>query len=255
MIINKVKSIAACSIGALVMAFSFNSCQKKYEDPLVNGGKEYYPLEVGKYILYDVDSIYWNDFLREEIPVRWQLRYECVDTFRDTENRLSYIINVYRRKAPSYPFEIDNVVHVTPTERNIEFYQKNIPYIPMAFPVSSSTKWDGLAKINTDKIKYDAFKSTKWDYHYEDIDQPYFNDIKNFESTITVMQIDEQINNPDIDSTVYAEKIYGKEIYAQNVGLVYKEFVYWTFNPKMPGSTATGFRNGSSVVMKAVDYN
>jgi len=250
-----IKSIVPYAVGLFCAALTLNSCQKEYEDPLANKGVAYYPLEVGKYILYDVDSIYWNDFLREEIPVRWQMRYECVDTFRDGENRLSYIINVYRREAASYPFEIDNVIHVTPTETHVEFYQKNITYIPFAFPVSKSTKWDGLAMINTEKTKYDAFKSTKWDYHYENIDEPYFNDIKNFPSTVTVYQIDEQINDPDVDSTVYAEKIYGKEIYAKDVGMVYKEFVYWTFNPIMPGSPATGFRSGSGVVMKAVDFN
>lgn len=249
------KSLFIYSIGLIALIIGLNSCQRTYVDPLANKGVEYYPLEIGKYILYDVDSTYWDDFLREEIPIRWQMRYECVDTFRDHENRLSYIVNVYRRPAATYPFEIDNVIHVTPTEKHVEFYQKNIGFIAMVFPVANGKSWNGLALINTDKTKHPAFKSTKWNYHYEDVDKKYFNGIENFESTITIMQIDEQINNPDVDSTVYAEKIYGKEIYAKDVGLVYKEFVYWTFDPKMPGSPATGFRKGSAVVMKAVDHN
>lgn len=250
-----IKSFFIYSIALISIALGMNSCQRAYEDPLANNGVEYYPLEVGKYILYDVDSTYWDDFLREEIPVRCQLRYECVDTFRDKQNRLSYIVNVYRRPAATYPFVIDNVVHVTPTANHVEFYQKNIGFIAMAFPVSPSIRWDGLALINIEKTKYPAFKSTKWDYHYEDIDKPYFNEFKNFESTITVSHIDEQINDPDVDSTVYSEKTFSKEIYAKDVGLVYKEYEYWTFDPKMPGSPATGFRKGSGVVMKAVDYN
>ena len=112
------------------------SCDKRTDISDTTGGREYMPLEIGKYILYDVDSIYWDDFLRAEIHKHSQQRYDVVDTFRDNANRLSYVVNVLSRQSAQFPFTPDNVIHITPTDNAVEYHQRNLTFLKLTFPVS-----------------------------------------------------------------------------------------------------------------------
>lgn len=235
----------SCTI-ALGSAIFVTSCQKSSEDPSEDGSS-YMPLEIGKYITYDVDSLYWDSYLKTEIPRHWQMRYHVVDTFRDLSNRLTYTINVYKRLSAAHPFEADNVVHVTPTVNRIEYRQKNLAFIPLIFPVSNGASWDGIALISD--ADYQEFNSNEWNYQYSNIGASYDNGLLQFNNTLTVNHIDEQINDPDTDPDAYAEKRFSMEKYANGIGLIEKEFIYWEYQ------AIHGYRNGYSVKMKIVDHN
>ena len=68
-------------------------------------------------------------------------------------------------------------------------------------------------------------------YSYEYYHQPLTLNMVNYDSTLSVLQIDE--NN-------FIEKLYGNEIYATGIGLIYKE------------EDELGKRNG--VVVKGLEY-
>jgi hypothetical protein len=48
------------------------------------------------------------------------------------------------------------------------------------------------------------------------------------QNTVTVNQADEVLGNP-ADNKSYSEKTFGKEVYAKEVGLIYKEFMHYTY--------------------------
>ena len=45
-------------------------------------------------------------------------------------------------------------------------------------------------------------------------------------------------------------RTYAKEVYAYNVGMIYKEWTHWTYKPNHAQCV-----NGYSVIMRAIDYN
>lgn len=246
-------SILKSFLGLSAASLMLFSCNKETTDLSdMEKGHDFAPYEIGKYILYDVDTLYWDDLLEAQVPRRCQLRYDVADTFRDGAGRLSYVINVQIRDNEGDPFRPNDVIKVTPTATNLIWSQKNLDYIKLVFPVSTSTSWDGNAMIPLGDQDYAEFDNDKWDYTYTDFDKSYKPGAKLYEHTVTVNQIDDQLNDPDVDSSAYAYRNYAQEVYAYSVGMVFRERIYWVFQPKPGGS---GYRKGYSVIMRAVDNN
>jgi hypothetical protein len=237
----------------LIVSMGLASCKKDKEDlSEMAQGHKFFPLELGKYILYDVDSTYWDDFLKAEIHHRSQVRYDVVDNFEDNEGRLSYVINVMARNTDVDPFRPNDVIYATPTSGSVVLKQRNLSFIKMVFPVNNGGSWNGNAMIPLQDQDYVEFDNDKWVYTYANFDKEFDPGNNLYEHTVTVNHIDDRLNNPDADSTAYAYQNYSQEIYAYNVGMIYKERVYWVFQPKPGGS---GYRKGYRVIMKAVENN
>lgn len=245
----------------LTLVFSvslLSSCKREKEDLSgLSDGYKYFPLEIGKYILYDVDSTIWDDFLKAEIHHRSQMRYEVVDTFRNETGSLSYVINIRSRKTNAEPFVESDVIYVTPNDNRVVVSQQNLKYIKLIFPVVDGATWDGNAMIPLGDADYQQFDNEKWVYTYSDEDEPFNPGNNLYDHTVTVNHIDDRLNDPDADSTAYAYRNYSKEIYAFNVGMIYKERIFWEFQPKSPdgSSGGSGYRKGYGVLMKAVENN
>jgi len=232
----------------------FTSCKKDDEDlSAMDQGQLFFPLEVGKYIVYDVDSTIWNDSLKAEIHHRCQLRYDVVDSFFNTEGQVSYRIDVLSRPTELDPYVPDDVVYATRTSNRLILTQKSFKYIKLVFPVSNGTSWDGNAMIplaDSDNVQFD---NPNWVYTYSNFDEVYRPGNNVYEHTVTVNEIDDRLNDPEADSTQYAYQNFSREVYAYHVGLIYRERVYWTFQPEEAGGS--GYRKGYGVTMKAVDNN
>jgi hypothetical protein len=235
-----------------------SSCEKDNED--LSGyseGYNYFPLEIGKYIIYNVDSTYWDDALQTQVIRRSQMRYDVADTFRDNEDRLSYRINIFYRPDGEINYGPRDVIYVTKTDTRLEYVQKNLRFIKLVFPVSEGLTWNGNSFLPLNDIDHAQYNSDKWVYTYANLGRP-FDPGNNYQKhTITVNHIDDKLNDPDVDSMAYAYKNYSQEIYGYGVGLIYSERVYWIFQPKSPDgqSGGSGYRKGYEVVMKAIEYN
>jgi hypothetical protein len=242
---------------ALLVALGMASCKKETADiSEINQGNKFYPTEIGKWIVYNYDSTIWDDlnqWVKHEVG---QVRYYTADTFRNDAGQLSYVINVQRRRNDTDPFVPNDVIYVTPTANNLVFEQKNLTFIKLTFPVSNGKSWNGNALIPlNDEDFTKEYDSDKWKYTYANFDTDYDPGNNLYQHTVTVNEIDDALNNPDVDSTAYAYRNYSQEIYGYGVGLIYKERIYWEFQPKVGGSGGSGYRKGYGVILKAVDNN
>jgi hypothetical protein len=64
----------------------------------------------------------------------------------------------------------------------------------------------------------------------------------------------------DIDSDAY--RTYSVEVYAKNIGLIYKKLVYWTFTARSPLNEnglrkpyPIGFKDGGGVTFRMISHN
>ncbi|RYZ55173.1 MAG: hypothetical protein EOP49_03520 [Sphingobacteriales bacterium] len=233
---------------AALVSMTFFSCTKEKERVYPNDPtRGYFPLQFGRYVTYDVDSTLWDDYKKVKSVFKYQMRYTIADTFRDNSFRLSYRMDVHIRKTENVPWKVHRVIYLTPTDNHLEYVEENLRFIKLVFPVSNNVTWKGNSMINSMDQDYTYFQD--WNYYYSDMAQPFNNGKAYFENTVTVNQVDDSLNNPENQPSDYAYLTHGKEVYAFDAGMVYREMTHWTYQPTI------GYRNGYSVVMRAVDHN
>ena len=241
------RKIYSILLGVAAGSLLFASCTRETIKPGPGDSEKYFPLQVGKYILYDVDSVIYDDFNQVTNHIPYQLRYDVVDSFRDNQGRLSYTINVIKRKNSSEPYSVADVIHVTRTNTSLEWVQKNARLIKMVYPIAEGKSWNSNAYITNLDDTLKEYHNYNWNSHYVNVDKPFNPGNNPFEHTVTVNGIDETINVPD--TNVFAARNYSQEIYAYNVGLVYRERIFWEYQPNV------GYRKGYEVLMRAVEQN
>jgi hypothetical protein len=224
----------------------FLSCKKEKEDYSDAENRAYFPLTMGKQIVYDVDSVIWDDFTCVTDTNHYQMRWTVGDSFYDNESRLAYRINVEIRETDTMEWRQHRVYAATPTASMLEFAENNLRFIKLIFPIQNGSSWDGNTKIETAAAENQYLQ--QWKYEYVDKGNPFDNEIMQFANTVTVLQKDEEINDPDEDP--YATKTFAKEVYAKDVGLVYREVEHWIYDQNV-----SRCRAGFAVKMRAVSSN
>lgn len=228
------------------------SCKRESDDRYgADITRGYYPLQLGRYVVYDVDSTIWNDFDCTKKEKHYQMRYTVSDTFRDNERRISYQIDVHSRNADTADWRVDDVFFVTPTASGLELVQNSLRFTRLIFPVSDGATWSGNSKIATNDVDLSYFYG--WIYKYSNKGQTYNNGRVLFDNTVTVDLVDQKQNDPDTQPGAFAYRTYGREIYAHDVGMIYRELVHWTYDPNP--STPQACRKGYGVIMRATEHN
>ncbi len=197
------------------------SCTKN-SDLTLDYGYEYFPLEVGKYLVYNVDStVYSRNQEGEIIPqIRSsQLKEEIVDSYIDGSGNEVFKIERFERTNSSSPWRVKDV-WVTHIENNqAHRVEENYRFIKMIFPINENgIPWDGNAfidELTTISVAGESLQPFKyWAYEYQEVDLFKYIGGFDFDSTLTIIQADE--NNA-------IERRFAKETYAKGVGLVEKE--------------------------------
>lgn len=237
---------------AVLSIVYMGSCKKETENERFypEATRGYYPLQIGRYVVYDVDSITWNDFDCTRRERHLNMRYSVTDTFTDDAGRASYRIDVHQRVADTGVWRVSTVFYVTPTLNGLETVMNNRRMTKMIFPVNEGKTWFGNRAIDTNDAENRYYGG--WLYQYVNFLEPYNNGRLNFENTVTVYQVNDSLNNPEMMPNAYAERTFSREVYGYDVGMVYREFTHWTYDP---GTAATACRKGFSVVMRATEHN
>jgi hypothetical protein len=214
---------------ALVMIIA-QGCSKETEQLQTALISEYYPLQVGKYITYKLDStVYIN--LNTVKATRSYIIQDWVDAeITDNLGRKAFRIRRTIRSNADTTQWTDNASFVaTPLLRSVEYVDNNLRFIKLQEPIRNDFTWRGNSYINTfsdENLQY----LDNWEYYYLTVGEPYVLGTKTFPETFVVEQRDEVINNPDDKSTIFSvDRAY--EVYAKGIGLVYKEFLHEVWQP------------------------
>jgi len=235
----------------ILSAVVFSSCTRQTIEPGPDDlGYDFYPLETGKYVMYKVDSVYFNDFTRTNDTVSLEVRDEIGESFVDNQGQESYIVNRTKRYTSSAAWASDHTYYVTRDNFKLEWQENNLRFIKMIYPVKVNGKWFGNSYLSTHtnpEIRwYD-----NWEYRYTDVQSAFNSGFKTYPITHTIYQSSNQEaegdpNNPNS----YSAFSYGQETYAKGVGMVFKELTRWEFQP-----SGNNWRKGFSVTMRAFNNN
>ena len=188
----------------------FFSCKKDEKTVVpINYGYNYAGLTVGKYVIYDVDSTFYNVPFNIVASYKFQLK-EVVDSkYIDAQGNEAYKIIRYKKDTAISPDWIHQVVwNATITNSNFQKVEDNVRFVKLIFPIKNGKKWNGNS-MNT---------LSPMEYEYTSTHQPEQIGNSLLDSVTTVTQFDDE-NEILIQRQFYQEK------YAANIGLVYKRAV------------------------------
>ena len=183
------------------------SCSKKEEENLTPDiGSDYAGLEVGKWVVYNVDSITYDDFDSSIDTASYQIR-EVVDSkFLDLGDDEAFKIVRYRRDADTLAWNIIDIWSSKITATNFQKTEENIKYVKLILPVKESKNWNGNSMNNQSSI----------DFEFDYVDQSKVIGGISLENVLRVIQGGEDGLDNLINPTFFEEK------YAKGIGMVYK---------------------------------
>lgn len=200
----------------------FVSCDET-DDFELDTKEAYFPLEIGKYITYSVDSIRYGAASGGGTNIdtsTFEWREMVVDTFRDGENRLVYEVERMRRDNPNQDWQIVNVLSITKTADRIEWVENNRRFVKMFFPLKLEDTsnvfqyFDEFELVSIGGEVIEAFKA--WEYIVDELDVPSSVNSFSFDSTSTISYA---------NSENVIELRIAREQYAKNIGLIAKEYM------------------------------
>ncbi|HRD38199.1 MAG TPA: hypothetical protein PLC65_06175, partial [Bacteroidia bacterium] len=150
-----------------LMAF-FAACKKKtVPETHVVYGSEYYPNTLGNYVIYEVDSIVYDEFTSDTTHYKYLIKEKLEEEFTDPENKpalkIARYIKKYSASKPydSIPWSIKDIWQANVNKTNVEVVEENVRFTKLIFPVKEGSAWDGNAKNSIGQ----------WDYTYSYIDK------------------------------------------------------------------------------------
>jgi hypothetical protein len=200
------------------------ACSCKKDEPVSSNdlGYSYFPTEIKRYIIYDVDSIVHDDFTNTIDTFKYQLKEYIDISFTDNAGRntlrIERSVKYYNPSVPysSIPWTLKNVWYANRTNTTAERVEENQRYVKLIFPVVNKKSWNGNAS-NTLGEK---------EYVYTEVNVP---------KTIGPISSDSTLSVTQQNSENLIEKKYYVEVYAKNIGMVSKEIIDVQSNTIIPG--------------------
>jgi hypothetical protein len=256
-----------CGLIALVALFFLGGCDKQQLDsyslvPL----SDYFPLQTGKYITYDLDSTTYPNFGTMAVITHYQVQYYTDSTITDNLGRTAYRIIRYIRDSSTAPWVPDNTFLAINTGNTIEWIEDNFRFIKLSLPILPGSSWQGnryLYTYTSDDTVTTQITPTylpytyldNWTYSYDSINTPLTLGNLTVDSTIKVNEQDVEVgiqNNPNYYSSI----TYSSENYAKGIGLVYRRFLYQEYQPPVNGQP--GYYNTDGyygITLTMIDHN
>jgi hypothetical protein len=217
------------------------SCKKDKRMSPTSASYNYFPTEYGRYVIYNVDSIvHRTDDNNNDDSVsnyHFQLKDVIDSSFQDLEGRTRQVVLRYYKDS-IIDWTLRDVYSQLLTSSGAYKYEDNVTYHKLAFPINSSIRWDGNDQ-NTDEEEL---------YQYEDIHTSTELTSLSYDAVVTNIQFDSTITVLQRDDVYFIGSVYGKEIYAENIGMIFHERDDLDFNGIGQVSSGTEYK------MTAIDY-
>ena len=203
---------------AIISAIFFSACKKSTEDFKILPVSDYYPLKIGKYITYNLDSTVFVNFGTAQEVHSYQIKHVVDALITDNLGRPAYRIIRYIRSTSAAPWVPDNTFMAVATESTVEFIENNLRFIKLTSPIKDGNSWKGNIYIETTTINSTLKYLDDWDYTYDSVNVKQTLGAFTLDSTLKIKQRDEILGNP-ADLTAYHEINFGAEKYAKRIGL------------------------------------
>lgn len=207
-------------IAGLLLGLFFVACERVVET-LPETDKSYYPIVQNKYRVYQVDSIVYDEYNCSIQTKSYQVKEVTGASMIDGEGQIAHRLERYRRATASDSWTLVGIWSEKVEDNQVQRVENNQRFVKMVFPVEETKKWDGIVYIRRDTLvpirggAIDLYKD--WEqFTYKGVDQSYLDTTSNivYPATVQIIQVDKTNN---------IERRYSTEVYAKNIGLIYKK--------------------------------
>lgn len=242
-----------------VSSFFIFSCNEKEEfisEPLT----AYMPLSPGKYIIYRLDSLVFTNFGRNTEIHKYQVKHQVDGLITDNQGRPAYRVYRYiRDSAGTQPWQSNGSYFVTLLDDQAEVSDDNLRVIRLHLPAKDGFSWKGNRYLPNDPYGplYNFSNDDNmgdWDFFYNGAPASFTYLGNNYNNVFTVEHIDEAFNVPITNPTSYAARTKSVDKYSKGIGLVYREFEIWEYQPNTGGSGGP-YKTGFGITMWMIDRN
>lgn len=205
------------SLALVVIAVGIG-CQPVSTNP-ASPGFDYFPLSTGHYFIYNVEERQYS-LSAPAVQRTYQVKEVVGAPYADVTGQPAYRLFRYRRLMESQPWQADSVWSARLVNDEAIRTENGLDFVKLRFPISDGLRWDGNHHNGRGQDQYEARNSGK----------PYRVSDKVFSET--VMVIAQQ------DSTLISQD-KRIEVYAKQVGLIYKERVQLQYCSSTPACIGT----------------
>lgn len=188
------------------LAVAVWACTSDSEPSNEIAGFDFFPLQTGTYIIYNVDSVSISQNV--ETPFTYQLRVSTLSSFTNAEGNTSFVLQRHTRADETQPWKPAGTWTAWKTSRQAVVSEGNTSYVKLQFPVSVGLGWNGNA-LN-DLGGSDRCSGTDCDRY-------------------SITEIDPLLVVTQDDQTDVLTKDVRLEKYQKNIGLVYKESTIYQY--------------------------
>ncbi len=218
----------------------FAGCGDDAEIYDVDLGYDYFPTEIGSYVVYKADSIYHDQPVQAIPGIHDTTSYfikEILDSeFLDAEDVISIRITRFKKDSLHHDWTLVDVWFSRRNVRNAEKVEENRRFIKLGFPISKFSSWDGNALNDLDS----------WEYEYDSLGMDRSYGGLSFLNTITVSQRNylTEVNDE-----------FAYEVYASNVGLIYRKHKELFTRPSyLNDRVAENIIRGNEFTWEVIEY-
>jgi hypothetical protein len=252
------KNIISVVLLFLLLA-GFSRCSKKdvyvSEQPA-----DYMNLVPGKFNIYRLDSFKYVQYGQKDTIISYQamdvVDSQLTDNLGNTVWRIQRFLNDTLTMGP---WIADVTYYVTITKKTLDVTENGLRFEKLSIPIANDFSWKGNSYINTvppasTATEPDLSYFDNWDYTYANVGQSYtLLNNSQIDHTITINQRDETLGTPgDLDS--YGERNYSVEVYGKGIGLIYKNFLHWTFQQR-DNTYPNGYYDGYGITLSLISHN
>ncbi len=218
---------------------------------------DYLNLEVGKYVIYRLDSTEFVNFGQNTVYTHYQAKDEIDAAIVDNLGRPAFRVIRYLRDTLGLGQWVPNSSYmIVPTDRVVEVIEENFRYEKLRKPINEGYNWKGnnyISIYSAGDINWEYGYLDDWDYTYESVNMPFTVYNKQVvDSTITVNQRDEIAGQPQ-DPNAYSQVNYSVEVYGKGIGLIYKDFLHVENQP--PKGNDPSYKTGYGIRLNMIEHN
>jgi hypothetical protein len=218
-------------------------CGCTKNNPLVTDSPaDYYPMHVGNYIIYRMDSLKYINVGSQDTLISYHAKEVVDDSITDNLGRLSYRVIRYLSDTNEATEWVPSIAYmVTPLKGSVEVVENNLRFIKLVTPVQDGISWLGNAYIDTKSDDSPVPYMDGWNYTYANTGLPF--DV--LAGTIPVTVIVKEANDiSGLGDNSYTQTIFSEEVYGEHIGCIYKKFLYSVYqspNVEYPQGATIGY--------------
>lgn len=188
---------------------------------------DYYPMHVGNYIIYRMDSLKFINVGSEDTVISYLAKEVVEDSISDNLGQPSYRVVRYLSDTTGSSGWTPSIAYmVTPFKGSVEVVENNLRIIKMVTPVQDWISWLGNIYLDTKSDTSAIAYMDGWNYTYANTGQPFDVLAGTIPVTVTVNEADAVTGSPNGSFT---QTIFSQEVYGKNIGPIYKKFLYTAY--------------------------